>query len=63
MTPDDCDVVQRRTITHDAPSIVRDHRNLTNVSRRMASYLFIYLKIFILEDQLHKSILTWCPVR
>ena len=35
MTPDGCDVVQRRTITHDSPPMVRDHRNLPIVSRRM----------------------------
>ena len=28
MTPDGCDVVQRRTIKHDSPPMVRDHRNL-----------------------------------
>ena len=38
MTPDSCDAVRRRTITHDSPPMVRDHRNLPIVSRRMASY-------------------------
>ena len=28
MTPDGCDVERRRTITHDSPPMVRDHRNL-----------------------------------
>ena len=37
MTPDDCNVVQRRTITYDSPPLVRDHRNLPIVGRRMTS--------------------------
>ena len=28
--PDDCDVVQRRTITHDLPPMVHDHPEVTN---------------------------------
>ena len=37
MTSGGCDVVQSRTITHDSPTMVRDHQNLPIICRRMTS--------------------------